>query len=124
MIQGPLLFDWSRRIRGIIPRVENGDLLGSNPSTLERFKLWVEANVAVAGRPDWRFVKLHTHGCKPANTRMLLGEPMERFHSDLGEFTHRHPNIRVHYVTAWELAQKVHEAEASYQLSSKVAMST
>jgi len=113
MIQGPLLFDWKRRIRGLIPRVENGDLLGNHPPTLDRFKLWLQANVTVAGRPDWRFVKLHTHGCKPSNLDMLLGDPMERFHRELGEFTRRHPNIRLHYVTAWEMAQKVHAAESA-----------
>lgn len=112
MIQGPLLFDGSRKLAGVIPRVENGDLLGNHPPTLDRFKLWLKANVTVANRPNWRFVKLHTHGCKNSNINMLLGDPMERFHRELMEFTRRNPNIRVHYVTAWEMAQKVHEAEA------------
>lgn len=111
MIQGPLLFDHGRKVAGLIPRVENGDLLGNHPPTLDRFKLWLKANVAVAGRPDWRFVKLHTHGCKDSNINMLLGDPMEQFHRELETFTRRHPNIRLHYVTAWEMAQKVHEAE-------------
>jgi hypothetical protein len=112
MIQGPLLFDARRRVGGVLPRVENGDLLGNHPPTLDRFRLWVRAHVSVSGRPDWRFVKLHTHGCKPSNTAMLLGEPMVRFHRDLAEFMRRHPNLRLHYVTAWEMAQKVHEAES------------
>lgn len=113
MIQGPLLFDASRRIGGVVPRIETGNLQANHPPTIDRFKLWLRANVTVEGRPNWRFVKLHTHGCKPSNLEMLLGEPMVRFHRDLGEFTRRHPNIRLHYVTAWEMACKIHEAELS-----------
>ncbi len=112
MIQGPLLFDGQRKIKGLLPRVENGDLLGNHPPTLDRFKLWLRANVTVAGRPNWRFVKLHTHGCKTSNINMLLGDPMVRFHQDLAEFRRQHPNIRLHYVSAWEMARKVHEAES------------
>lgn len=112
MIQGPLLFDSHRKIGGLIPRVENGDLLGNHPPSLERFKLWLQANVTVAGRPNWRFVKLHTHGCKTSNIDMLLGNPMVKFHRELAAFCRQHPNLRLHYVTAWEMAQKVHEAES------------
>ncbi len=122
MVQGPLLFDPQRRVRGILPRIENGDLLGNHPPSLDRFKLWLQANVTVMGKPNWRFVKLHTHGCKPSNLAMLLGEPMEKFHRELGEFIRRHPNIRLHYVTAWEMAQKIHEAESGVPSSERTAV--
>lgn len=111
MIQGPLLPDWSNRRFGIVPRIENGDLHGGRPGSLRRLNLWMQAGVHVAGKPDWRFIKLHTHGCKDENIGTLLGESMQRFHRELGEFHRQHPNFRYHYVTAWEMAQLVHLAE-------------
>ena len=111
MIQGPLLFDWTRRKLGLIPRVENGDLLGNHPPSMQRLKLWLKAGVTVQGRPNWRFVKLHTHGCKTANMEMLLGERMQKFHRGLAELHASQPNFRYHYVSAWEMAQLVHQAE-------------
>ena len=44
------------------------------------------AGIAVAGRPDCVFIKLHTHGAKEANTAMLLGEPMRDFHRALASY--------------------------------------
>ena len=60
-----------RRKAGVLPRLENGDLTEANPPNLDRFKLWLKSNIHVEGRPDWLFVKLHTHGCKPSNMNML-----------------------------------------------------
>ena len=111
MIQGPLMLDWRWRRYGIIPRIENSDLHGGRPPSLRRLKLWMNAGVHVAGKPEWRFIKLHTHGCKDDNIDMLLGEPMQMFHAELAALHARHPNFRYHYVTAWEMAQRVHEAE-------------
>lgn len=111
MIQGPLLFDGSRRKFGLLPRVENGDLLGNHPPSLHRLQLWLNAGVTVQGQPNWRFIKLHTHGCKTGNLQMLLGEPMQLFHQELAELHVLQPNFRFHYVSAWEMAQLVHLAE-------------
>jgi hypothetical protein len=107
MIQGPLGFDFTRKKWGVVPRIENGDLLASHPPSIRRLPLWLNAGVTVAGRPEWRFVKLHTHGCNPANQRMWLSETVQRFHADLAEHRRRHPNFRYHYVSAWEMAQLV-----------------
>lgn len=111
MIQGPLLFDSSRKKFGILPRVENGDLLGNHPPSLRRLQLWLKAGVMVKGQPNWRFVKLHTHGCKNGNIDMLLGGQMMLFHQELAELQSLQPNFRFHYVSAWEMAQLVHCAE-------------
>lgn len=111
MIQGPLLFDWGRKKWGVIPKVENGDLLDSHPPQIRRLTPWLEAGVIVQGQPNWRFVKLHTHGCKTANMKMWLGEAVQQFHADLARTHQRHPHFRYHYVSAWEMAQLIHQAE-------------
>lgn len=107
MVQGPLALDWRRRKWGLFPRIENGDLTGANPPTPARLRLAASQRVSVEGRPDWVFVKWHTHGGIERNYETLLGEPMRRFHesiSSLGE-------IRLHYVTAREMANLVHALE-------------
>jgi hypothetical protein len=111
MIQGPLVPDWNSRKWGLLPRLENGDLIGGRPPTLGRFRLWCSAGVSVAGRSDWLFVKLHTHGAQEKNAEMLLGEPMRRFHNDLRQFAATHPELKYYYVTAREMAGLVHQAE-------------
>ena len=111
MVQGALALDWGSRKFGLIPRTENSDLHAGRPATMRRLRMWLDAGVTVAGRPDWRFVKLHTHGCKDGNIDTLLGPEMQQFHRDLAALHQQHPNFRYHYVTAWEMAQLVHQAE-------------
>ncbi len=125
MVQGPLTLDWEDRRRGVIPRIENGDLLNRRPPTLHRFQQWLKCGVHVTGRPDWCFIKLHTHGCKDGNIDTLLGEQTQQFHRDLAGLAVRHPNLQYHYVTAWEMAQLIKQAEAgaaSPQISSDVCV--
>jgi hypothetical protein len=112
MIQGPLALDWRRRKWGLLPRLENGDLHGGRPPTADRLRLWLRAGVAVEGRPEWRFVKLHTHGAQERNAAMLLGEPMRRFHQSLAELAQQDRAFRYYYVTAREMADLVRQAEA------------
>jgi hypothetical protein len=112
MVQGPLLPDWSNRKRGVVPRIENGDITLNRPATMRRFELWRRANVHVAGQPNWQFIKLHTHGGKDGNIDEWLGLRLAAFHEDLTAYRRQRPNVRLHYVTAWEMAQRVHQAEA------------
>ena len=62
MIQGPLILNWRRRKWGLIPRIENSCLQGNQPPAVDRLDAWLSARVQVPTRPDWYFVKLHTHG--------------------------------------------------------------
>jgi hypothetical protein len=104
MIQGPLLLDWSARKRGFLPAIENADIRKNNPPSEKRLESWLRAGVKVATRPDWYFVKLHTHGVDEPNQDVLLGEPMVRFHRALCSRAERNPAFQFHYVTAREMA--------------------
>jgi hypothetical protein len=112
MIQGPLCPDWQSRKFGVIPRIENGDLTGGRAPTWRRLQHWMNVGVHVAGRPNWKFLKLHTHGCKDGNIDMLLGPEMQAFHAELAAHTTANPQYRLHYVTAWEMALLVRQAES------------
>ncbi len=112
LIQGPLALNWRRRKWGCLPRLENAELSGANPPDPARLALWTGAGVHVRGRPDWIFVKLHTHGAVPANADALLGEPMLALHRALAAHYNDGRHWRLHYVSAREMANAVWAAEA------------
>jgi hypothetical protein len=114
MIQGPLVLDWGRRKWGLLPRVENGCLQGNQAPSERRIDRWLAARVQVPSRPDWYFVKLHTHGANEQNMPVLLGEPMARFHEALARRAADNRNFHYHYVTAREMANLVKAAEAGW----------
>lgn len=107
MIQGPLALSWRESKWGFIPRIENGDINPRQPLSVARLADWCRAGVCVDGQPNWRFVKLHTHGCQEANMNVLLGEPARAFHASLAKFAESRPGFTYYYVTAWELSRLV-----------------
>jgi len=111
LVQGPLGLNWQRRKFGFLPRIDNADLTGANPPRPDRMRLWMNLGIHVQGRPEWRFLKLHTHGAIPPNSRMLLGEPMRRFHEHLCDEWNDGKKFRLHYVTAREIVNIIHAAE-------------
>lgn len=114
-VQGPLCLNWQRRKFGVIPRIENSDITGINPPTALRLSLWEKMHIHVAGRPDWLFVKLHTHGAIERNSATLLGDKMRTFHRELAERAAADENFRYHYVSAREMVNIVHAAEDGKQ---------
>lgn len=114
LIQGALVLNWGRRKWGLVPRIENSCIQGSQPPDMERLDRWLKACVRVPGRPDWYFVKLHTHGAKEANQAVLLGEAMVRFHEDLARRAERQKGFAFHYVTAREMYNLARAAEAGW----------
>ncbi|HEV8585529.1 MAG TPA: hypothetical protein VGT02_11230 [Methylomirabilota bacterium] len=103
IVQGPLGLNWQRRIRGWrVPCIENGALTAAYPPGMARFALWRRAAIAVQGRPEWLFVKLHCHGMEPRDEAALLGTPMRRFLATLVADAAR-GEYRVHFVTAREM---------------------
>jgi hypothetical protein len=115
IIQGPLVLDWSRPKWGVLPRIENACIQWNQPAVIERLPQWLRARVQVAARPDWFFVKLHTHGATERNQQVLLGEPMVRFHQDLAALAQKNPDFHFHYVSAREMYNLVRAAEMGWR---------
>ena len=110
IVQGPLGIRWPGRF-GLLPAIENGDLsAGAGPGP-RRARCWVRLRVCVAGRPDWVFVKVHTHGCKEANMRLLLGPAMQTLHRCLCDGYNDGRRYSLHYVTAREMYNIIKAAE-------------
>lgn len=103
LIEGPLGLDWTRRKFGLLPRIENGELSGGNPPDSRRVPLWLRRFVHVAGRPEWQFIKLHTHGAAERNRDPLLGEAMDSLLTHLESEYNDGKRFRLHYVSAREM---------------------
>lgn len=110
MVQGPLGPDFSKRKWGLLPRIENGDLTDHNPPSVRRANLWLRLAPVVLNRPEWKFVKLHTHGALERNQSILLTASAREFHEGLRSLA-KTKGIRLHYVSARELTNIVHAAE-------------
>jgi hypothetical protein len=114
MIQGPLGFDWHNRKFGVLPRIENADVRASSPPTPQRVDAWVRTGIHVHGRPEWIFVKIHTHGAQDRDMDLLLGDPMKRVFEHLERRYNDGHDWKLHYVSARELYNIVKAAEAGF----------
>lgn len=112
IVQGPLALNWRRRKHGVLPRIENGEIRATNPPLRDRVDLWVRTHVHVAGRPEWVFVKVHTHGAPERETDTLLGPAADAMFRDLETRYNDGRRHVLHYVTARELYNIVKAAEA------------
>ncbi len=114
LIEGPLTVWWPNILRNPVPRIDSGTLdcsMGNRP-TAQRFERWIDARVTVAGRPDWVFVKVHTHGAPEFNADILLGDVAVEFHRRISTEFNDGTNFRLHYVTAREMYNIIKAAEA------------
>ena len=107
IMQGPLALNWKRRKWFCLPRIEHADVAGNTPPTADRIDLWVRQRIGVVGKPDWIFVKVHTHGCQESNFSTALGAAAARMH----EYLAQQP-FQLHYVTAREVFNLIKAAEA------------
>lgn len=105
-IQGPLMLDVDRNARNGIGRIENAALTGANPPSMRRFQLWKKAGICVRNRPDWLFIKLHTHSMDPTQREAVIGTPMHRFLAELLQDADDRKDA-VHFVTAREMVNVI-----------------
>ena len=103
IFQGPLVFDWSRRISSVpVPRIDDGALAQNYPLSLRRFERWRSGRISVAGRPDWIFIKLYSHGFFDWDQDAMIGNQLRRFMSDILEEAAKTGEFNVYFATARE----------------------
>jgi hypothetical protein len=103
IFQGPSVVDWQRG------RLEDGALEDFAPPAADRLRAWLRANVHVRGRPEWLFVKLHSHAVQ--SQVAFLGAGLEEMFAAMEEHWNR-PPFQLHYVTAREAYNIVRAAES------------
>ncbi|MEJ7623922.1 MAG: hypothetical protein WKF34_07995 [Pyrinomonadaceae bacterium] len=104
IMTGPLVFNWTRRFRGLpLPRIDDGALTGNQPLEIARFNRWMSANITVAGKSDWVFVKLYCHGFFDYDQDACIGEGAKRFFSELIEHGQKSGKFDIHFASAREM---------------------
>lgn len=100
---GPLVFNWTRRIKGIpVPRIDDGALAANQPLDLARLKRWIAANITVRGRPDWIFIKLYCHGFFTHDQAACIGDRAREFFSRVIEYGEKEGGYKVYFASARE----------------------
>ncbi len=108
---GPLIFNWTRRIKGFpVPRIEDGALVYNQPMDLARFRRWQNANITVKGKSEWVFVKLYCHGFFEHDQSACIGEDAVRFFSKIIENGEKTGDYKVHFASAREATNMVFAA--------------
>lgn len=108
---GPLIFNWTRRIKGLpIPRLDDGGLVSNQPMDIARFNRWVNANITVQGRPEWIFVKLYCHGFFDYDQDACIGEDAQRFFSEIIEESEKTGDYKIYFASAREAFNMVSAA--------------
>jgi hypothetical protein len=111
ILEGPLVFDWTRRIHSLpVPRVDDGALAQNYPLSLDRFNRWRSARITVAGRADWVFVKLYSHGFFDWDQDAMIGAQIRRFMNEVLELSEKTREFSVYFATAREAFNMVSAA--------------
>jgi hypothetical protein len=97
LMQGPLGIRW--KINGA-PKIENASLTNQNWGNEGRVKYWIKSNIHVKGKPEWKFIKLHTHGAVERDHDALFGKKAMEMHSLLNKRYNDGVKYKLHYVTA------------------------
>lgn len=103
IFQGPTVIDWRHG------RLEDAAVENTSPPHPRRLAAWLHANVHVAGRPEWIFIKMHTHAMQ--NRASFLSAANDALFAAMGDWWTR-PPFRLHYVTAREAYNIAKAAEA------------
>lgn len=112
LITGPLGLNWKERKKSIFPQIENSDIRGTMPPTEDRVDLWVDTAISIEGKPDWLFIKIHTHGTQEQDMDTLLGQPFIDMCQYLEDKYNDGENYILHYVSAREMYNIVKAAES------------
>jgi hypothetical protein len=103
IVEGPLVFNWARRIRGLpVPRIDDGALAQNYPLNLDRFRRWCNARISVVGRPEWVFVKLYAHGFFDWDQDAMIGAELRRFMTEVLDLSEKTGGFKIHFASARE----------------------
>ena len=101
IFQGPLLFTPSWKVSHLFLDLEDGDIHPTVQPSAARVDSWIRANVHVAERPDWVFIKVFAHGISSAaDEDAIIGS---NFDAALSHLEHEYNDGRryvLHYITA------------------------
>jgi len=112
LVQGIIGLRWNSRKRLFIPSIEASNIGNSDIPSPDRIDFLVKNAIRIKGRPEWLFIKLHTHGCREVDYDSLLGFSADRMYSYLEKKYNDHERYQLHYVTSREMYNIIKAAES------------
>jgi hypothetical protein len=110
--QGPIGLRWRSRTHRFKPSIEQANIDVKDYPFAARIDYWINKRIHVPGRPEWLFVKIHTHGVREEDREVLLGKPAENMYSHLESKYNDENKYLLHYVSAREMYNIIKAAEA------------
>jgi len=111
VIQGIIGLRWKSRTHKFRPSIEQSNVDISDRPFTERIDYWVKKAVQVAGKPEWIFIKIHTHGAREEDRELLLEQSCENMFSYLETRYNDGKIFALHYVSAREMYNIAKAAE-------------
>jgi len=112
LIQGIIGLRWKSRIHTFSPSIEQSNVDISDKPFARRVDYWVNKRVHVKAKPEWVFVKIHTHGSREEDRELLLGKTCDDMFTYLESGYNDCKKYALHYVSAREMYNIVKAAEA------------
>ena len=101
IIEGPLALATRRNLLPIY--IEASAVTATSPGSPHRARIWVQQHIHIEGRPEWVFVKVHTHGAPELEAASLLGNGGRQLHRALRGLCNERDHYVLHYVSAREM---------------------
>jgi hypothetical protein len=111
LIQGIIGIRWRSRIHPFKPSIEQSNVDISDQPFSERIDYWINKGVHVKGKPEWIFIKIHTHGAREEDRELLLGKGSDDMFAYLETRYNDGVKHSLHYVSAREIFNIIKAAE-------------
>jgi len=79
-----------------------------------RIDYWVKNSISIKGRPNWRFIKLHTHGGREIRFDANFGDSADIAFGYMEEKYNDGKNYLLHYVTSREMYNIIKAVEGGF----------
>ena len=112
LIQGVLGCRWKSRTHKFFPSIEQSNIDTSDFPFSDRIDYWVKKRICVEGKPNWIFIKVHTHGSREEDRDILLGKNAHAMYNYLETKYKDNKKFFLHYVSAREMYNIIKAAEA------------
>jgi len=112
MIPGVIGFRWKSRTHRFRPSLEASNIDEIDYLFPGRIDFLVKNGIKIKGKPNWIFLKLHTHGAREDNRSAFWGEKGEAMFRYLEDKYNDGKKYILHYVTAREMYNIIKAAEA------------
>ena len=103
IFEGPLVFSPSLHPRRLFLDLDDGNIHAAMPASPMRIGRWLRANVHVAERPDWIFIKLWAHGVSTRrDEEAVVGPGFDELLTAFEQHYNDRAQYVLHYITARE----------------------